>query len=166
MPALRTLLSVVAVLWFGLSFPTAAQDVDGIVRTDWFTAQALTVESDGAGGKWVSVAFVASALARGKAVSIRLTEGDCRLPASLSDRRGNELISAHCAGRGDAARDDDFRLPEPGKTLVHRYHFAGAAGRDIRGPYDVFIPVICSVAGAKSAPPEEVVTSLSFFSLP
>ena len=163
MHALRFL--YLALLWTVLPLPAAAQDVRHTMQTDWFTARVLVVESDGAGGKRVSVAFTASARARGRVVTIRLTEGDCRLPASFADRRGNELISAHCVRRGSEAADRGFTLAGPGTPVVRHYRFAGAAGRTILGPYDVFIPVIAFIEGTKGEAPEQVVTSLSFFAL-
>lgn len=142
--------------------PAVAGQVRDTVRSEYFAARVLKVERDADSSRWVTVEFVAGSLSQAEAISIRLNEGNCARPAHVTDAQGNSFISAHCAGGTRYAGGDDFWLYEPGKTLVRRYHFVGAAsGSD--GPYDVLIPVVYARSSEEDQQARQTAQALSFF---
>ncbi|MBR0781073.1 hypothetical protein [Bradyrhizobium iriomotense] len=140
----------------------ASQQVRDTVRSEYFTARVLKVERDTDRSRSVTVEFVAGPLSQVEAVSIRLNEGHCTHPARVTDALGNGFISAHCGGGVPYSGEGDFWLDEPGRALVRRYRFVGAAsGGD--GPYDVVIPVLYSLSGEEDRKAPQTAQALSFF---
>ena len=120
--------------------PALAGNTRDTVRSEYFTARVLKVESDAPGSRWVTVEFTAVPLSQAEAVTLRPNDANCSRPAFLMDAKGNKFLSADCSPGAPAHDRWALSLDYPADPPVRRFHFVGPSGVS-GGPYDIVIPI-------------------------